>query len=156
MGVWLRRGPWVVSPASVLAWGLHVRARGRARGHPRGEIGRTARWGARSTRIAAFGLLARLPTPLRATPVFVFFSFSCFSWLSARQAPRVFAPLRLWRIGESGPRATEREEARHSAVLMRTNVPTNAECTCAGNGIAKGAAARHRRCHCHMEKRKES
>ena len=87
-----------------------------------------------------------LPPPLRATPVFVFglagrsFRFLfllVLSWLSARQAPRVFAPLRLWRIGESGPRATEREEARHSAFLMRTNVPTNAECTCAGNGIAR-------------------
>lgn len=93
------------------------------------------------------GFLPASPPPqLRATPVFVFalagrhfvfFSFSCFPGFRLRQAPRVFAPLRLWRIGESGPRATEREEARHSAFLMRTNVPTNAECTCAGNGIAR-------------------
>lgn len=55
-----------------------------------------------------------------------------------------------------GPRATEREGSKAFCVLVRTNVPTNAECTCTGNGIAReklcGAAVRH--CHCHMEKGK--
>ena len=47
-----------------LAWGSHARARARARGHPGrgGKIGRTARWGARSTRDCR--LWAACPLPL--------------------------------------------------------------------------------------------
>ena len=115
MGVDCARGALGSIACERLSVGAHARARARARGHPRGEIGRTARWGARSTRIAAFGLSCP-PTPpkLCATPVFVFglvgrhfvfFSFSCFPGFRLRQAPRVFCPAPIvenWGIGAPG------------------------------------------------------
>ena len=108
--------------------------------------------------------LGCLPAPTCvATPGFgtrrAFNSFSFpsrpFLAFGSSSAARI-APLAD--CGELGPRATEREGSKAFCVLVRTNVPTNAECTCTGNGIAReklcGAAVRH--CHCHMEKGKQS
>ena len=153
----------MASLASVLAWGSHTfRARARARGSPRGEIGRTARWGARSTRIAAFGLLSRLPPHCVQRPVFVFglagrhfvfFSFFVLSWAFGSFCP---APIvETWGIGAPG-NGTGRSKA--SCVFDENKCSHQCRVHVRGERGSQGnlcdAAARRRHCHCHMEKEK--
>ena len=151
-------GPWVVSPASAFSVGgrtLRARARARARGRPPGgdrahsEVGSKVHENCR--------LWAFLPAPAPAPPqtacdarfrfrtrrasISFSFPFSLLSWLSARAyLPRSDCG----ELGNRGPGRRNGKKQGISAFLMRTNVPANAECTCAGNGIAREAV----RCRC--------